>query len=368
MKPIYHLILKTLVFPFYQQHAGLFFFVFFLMFGVVESSQLINYHESLIYGMLSSSLFLVIVLLIWLVYFLKCFVFVAQKCEAPDYHILNELSSLSQVKTFQIFLILFFLIFEPVIIYTLAILTLALKSGFYFPSAIIVLFQISSLILCSWISSQQIHKRHLPAHFTIPSFKIPFNRPLFLFYISHLSKNQKVGILLSKIFSILSIYIVLQAMDVNEDIRIPAIALLFGLLAHSFLVFDMKRFEDERLQWMRSLPYHTHFLYLNYLLVFSLILAPEMLLLAGSIGNKITLLDWIELYAFGIGFLVFIYARLFKFVKNTDLYMQFMLWVFLATFFLILCNLVSLLALAFCIGSFLIIKKRYYVYESNVLV
>ncbi len=368
MRPIYHLILRTLVFPFYQQHAGLLFFVFFIMFGVVESSHLINYHQSLIYGMLSSSLFLLIVLFIWLLYFLKCFLFVVQKIEAPDYRILYELSCLSPAKTFQLFIFLYFLILEPVIIYSGVILILAMKSGFYLPAVSIMLFQVSGLLLCSWVSTQHIHKRHLPAQFTIPSFKIPFNRPLFLFYISHLSKNQKVGILLSKLFSIFSIYIVMQAMDAHEDIRISAIVLLFGLIAHSFLVFDIKRFEDERLSWMRSLPYPVLSLYFNYVLVFALILAPEMLLFAGTMGNKITPVDWIELYAFGIGFLVFIYARLFKFVENTDLYMQFIFWVFLGTFFLVLCDLVPFLALGFGIGSFFIISKRHYLYESKVLV
>jgi hypothetical protein len=366
MRPIYHLIQRTLAFPFYQQHAGLLFFIFYVMFGLVESSQLLNYHQSLIYGILNSIQFLVIVLTIWLLYFLKCYIFVRQKCEAPDYHFINELSSLSKGKTFLLFAFLYLIIFLPVLIYTIAILTVAIKSGLYLPATTILLFQTSSLIICSWASSQQIHKRHLPGRFTIPSLKVSFNRPLFLFYISHLFKNQKIGILLSKLFSIVSIYIVLQAMDVHEDIRIPALVLLFGLIAHAFLIFDMKRFEDERLTWMRALPYSTFSLILNYLLVFTLILTPEMMLLAGSIGNKITLLNWVELYAFGIGFLAFIYIRLFKFVGNTDLYMQFILWVFLGTFFLIVCNLVPFLALLSSLGSFFIFRKRYYRYESQV--
>ena len=366
MRPIYHLIQRTLVFPFYQQHAGLFFFVFYVMFGLVESSQLLHYHQSLIFGMLSSTLFLLIVLVIWLLYFLKCFIFVRQKCEAPHYHFIYELAKLSKGKIFPFFALLYLAIFMPILVYTVAILIVAMKSNLYLPAIIILLFQTSCLLLCSWASTQQIHKRHLPNRFIIPSFKIPFNRPLALFYISHLSKNQKVGILLSKLFSIVSIYIVLQAMDIHEDIRIPGLALLFGLIAHAFLIFDMKRFEDERLTWMRALPYSTISLYLNYLLVFTLILIPEMMLLAGSLANKITFLNWVELYAFGIGFLAFIYIRLFKFVENTERYMQFMLWVFLGTFFLIICDLVPFVALAFGIASFFILHKRYYLYESQV--
>jgi hypothetical protein len=367
MRPIHQVIQRALVVPFYQQHAGLFFFVFYVMFGLVESSQLINYHQSLIYGMLSSTLFLLIVLFIWLLYFLKCFILIRQKCEAPQYHFIHELASLPPSSLLYHFIILYIMIFMPVMLYSIIIVAIALKTGFYTSAIIILLFQASSLLLCSWASAQQIQQRHLPSRFTIPSFKVPFNRPLFLFYISHLSKNQKVGILLSKIFSILSIYIVLQAMDVHEDVRIPALVLLFGLIGHGFLIYDMKRFEDERLHWMRALPYSTISLYINYLLVFTLILAPEMMLLAGSIGNKVTLLNWVELYAFGIGFLAFIYIRLFKFVGNTDLYMQFMLWVFLGTFFLIVCNIVLILALVSSLGSFFIFRKRYYRYESQVL-
>jgi hypothetical protein len=368
MRPIYHLIQRALAFPFYRQHAGLFLFIFFIMFGLVESSQLLNYHQSLIYGMLSSTVFLLIVLFIWLLYFIKCFIFVTQKCEAPDYHFIHELASLPPSKLLQYFVILYVMIFMPVAIYTIVILIMAMKSGFYTQAIIIVVFQACGLLLCSWTSSQQIHKRHLPNLFSIPAFNIPFNRPLALFYISHLTKHQKVGILLSKLFSVLSIYIVLQAMDLREDVRIPAIVLLFGLTAHGFLIFDMKRFEDERLPWMRALPYSTLSLYLNYLLVFTLILTPEMMLLAGSIGNKITLLNWVELYAFGVGFLAFIYVRLFKFMENTEVYMQFMLWVFLGTFFLIVCKLVPFLVLVLSIGSFFAFHKRYYLYESQARV
>jgi hypothetical protein len=365
MRPIYYLIQRTLIFPFYQQHAGLFFFVFYVMFGLVESSQLINYHRSLIYGMLSSALFLLIVLAIWLLYFLKCYIFVRQKCEAPKYHFIYELARLTKGKTVLFFAFLYLIIFMPILVYTVAILIVAMNSGFYLPAIIILFFQTSGLLLCSWASSEQIHKRHLPNRITFPSFNIPFTRPLALFYLSHLTKHQKVGILLSKLFSIMSIYIVLQAMDFHEDIRIPGLVLLFGLIAHAFLIFDMKRFEDERLTWMRALPCSTLYLYLNYLLVFTLILIPEMLLLGGSIGNKITLLNWVELYAFGIGFLAFIYTRLFKYVESTDHYMQFMLWVFLGTFFLIVCKLVPFLVLVLNIGSFFFFHKRYYLYESQ---
>ncbi len=62
MKAILHMMIKALVVPFYKDHAGMLIFVFFLMFGVVEASQVVNYHLALIHAMLSSGIFLLIVL------------------------------------------------------------------------------------------------------------------------------------------------------------------------------------------------------------------------------------------------------------------------------------------------------------------
>ena len=63
--------IKAMVIPFYKNHAGLLFFVFFTMFGIVESTQIVFYPVSLIHGMLSSGAFLLIVLMTWLFYQLK---------------------------------------------------------------------------------------------------------------------------------------------------------------------------------------------------------------------------------------------------------------------------------------------------------
>jgi len=47
---------------FYERHAGLLFFVFYVMFGMVESGQLVSYHLGLIYGAIGAPVFLALVL------------------------------------------------------------------------------------------------------------------------------------------------------------------------------------------------------------------------------------------------------------------------------------------------------------------
>jgi hypothetical protein len=54
--------------PFYQRHAGLFLFIFILMFGVVHGQELWFYHLALINAMLGSPVFMGVVSLVWLLY------------------------------------------------------------------------------------------------------------------------------------------------------------------------------------------------------------------------------------------------------------------------------------------------------------
>ena len=84
MLPVIRIFNKVIVGQFYQQHAGLLLFVFFIMFGIVEGSQLVYYYLSLIYGMLGSPVFLGIVFFIWVLYSFKCIQFTKTAMSLPQ--------------------------------------------------------------------------------------------------------------------------------------------------------------------------------------------------------------------------------------------------------------------------------------------
>ena len=365
MKDIHLTLQRSIAFSFYQQHTGMFFFVFFLMFGVVESTQLVSYHLSLIYGMLSSTLFLLLVMGVWLLYFLKCLHFVLKTTDATDYFFLTHLATVSRLQTFSVFLFLQFTLFLPVSIYTIIILAVAVKSGFYYHTILILFYQVSFWLFSSWVITRNIHQKHINRYIKIPSFQIPVDRPLPLFYTSHLLRQQKVGVLISKLFSIAIIYIVLQTMDPFDDIRIALLAFLFGLISHSFLVFELKRFENEHLHWLRTLPISLYARFLYYFAIYSIILLPEMIMWTASIGKKISFSNWLLLYSFGTSFLVCLHVRLFKSEQTMDTYTQFLLLFFLFSFFLILCKLAIILPLTLLFIAYLLFTQRFYVYEPT---
>ncbi|MDZ7646430.1 MAG: hypothetical protein U5K54_04210 [Cytophagales bacterium] len=118
MRDILHMMIKVLVIPFYKNHAGLLFFVFFLMFGIVESTQIVLYHTSLIYGMLSSGMFLVVVFVIWLLYQLKSLHFLLKISGSESHAFLNELALLPTAQSYLYFLLISFMTSLPVFLYT----------------------------------------------------------------------------------------------------------------------------------------------------------------------------------------------------------------------------------------------------------
>lgn len=63
---------KIFTAQFYIQNTGFFLVLFYLMFGVVDSSSLLSYHRSLMMGFLEGHSFLLLVLFLWTLYLLKC--------------------------------------------------------------------------------------------------------------------------------------------------------------------------------------------------------------------------------------------------------------------------------------------------------
>ncbi len=365
MKSVHTMLYRSLALPFYTKHLGMFFVIFFLMFGVVESSQVISYHVSLIYGMFNSIVFFMAVMLAWTLYQLKCLHFILTTSEQSEYSFLRELATLSLRQTFIAFLALQFTLFLPVMVYTLFILAIAAKEGFSVHAVIIIAYQVLLCGLSAWIAVRRAHQHHVATAFKIPTLTVPFNRVLPFFYISHLLRQQKMGALISKLLSIAILYMVLQVMDILDDVRIPLLTLLFALVAHSSLVFELKRFEDIYLHWSRSLPKSIVSQFLNYLLVYFILLLPEMILLSGSVGRKIALVNWMMIYTFGVSFLTFLHIQLFKQKQNMESYTQFLLWFFLLVFFLILCKLGFALSVVLMAGAYVLLQKRFYQYEPT---
>lgn len=76
MQPLTNILLKIFARGFYTAHAGLLAVGFFVMFGMVEPGQIVNYHKTLMLTMVSSPLMLAVVFAAWFIYAAKCWHYV----------------------------------------------------------------------------------------------------------------------------------------------------------------------------------------------------------------------------------------------------------------------------------------------------
>jgi hypothetical protein len=354
---------KVLVKKFYERNVGLLFFVFYLMFGVVESNQLISYHRSLIYGVLSSPIFLLGVMGIWILYSAKYLQLVLSELAEPHNQFLKDYSRLSKSQQFWPMLFSVVMMDQPVLIYSGFIVGIGLVSQQYWPTMAVILFHVIKLIACARIILHRIdtlHERKTTK--LLPAIQWPWKKYFPFFYVGHFTNQLPLALLFTKAFSLFAIIGFMQITTDHYDNRTALMGLLFGLMAHSVIIFESRRLEETRLTFARGLPIST-LKRLGYLCLFyGLLLLPELMLL---IVNKLVWYDVMLVGLFAISYLLHQHTRLYRHPFNIDKHTTYTFGLFLVSFMLVLFKLFWLEAVALAALSFYQYHRDYYKFEAS---
>jgi hypothetical protein len=137
-----YVIIKTLVAKFYERNAGLLFFIFFIMFGVVESGQILYYHLSLIYGLMEAPVFLAIVCAVWVLYVLRMVQFTFNQLAKTENSFLFDLAKLNSTQSLMVLFVSQILMYEPVLFYSIFILGVAISTNHFAVTVFILGFHV----------------------------------------------------------------------------------------------------------------------------------------------------------------------------------------------------------------------------------
>jgi hypothetical protein len=139
--------------------------------------------------------------------------------------------------------------------------------------------------------------------------------------------------------------------------------LLFGLMAHSVIIFESRRWEETYLTFARGLPIPMikRFLFLS--LFFGVLLMPELVLLA---INKIVWYDLLLITLFAVFYLVYQHTRLYRGSFTIDGHTTFTFGLCLVSFMLVLFKLYWLEAFALGSIGFYQYKRDFYNFEASV--
>jgi hypothetical protein len=354
---------KVLVKKFYERNVGLLLFVLYLMFGVVESNQLINYHRSLIYSVLTSPIFLLGVMGVWILYSVKYLQLILSELAEPHNQFLKDYSRLTQPQQFWPMLLSIFIMDEPVLIYSAFIVGVGFATQQYLAVFLVLVFHSAKLVACTQIVLKRINSLHeRKTTKLMPTVQWPWRRYFPFFYLGHFTNQLPLALLFTKAFSLFAIIGFMQISTDHYENRTALMGLLFGLMAHSVIIFESRRFEETYLTFSRGLPLPMIKRFIFLAVFYGVLLMPEIVLLA---VNKIVWLDILFIAFFGIFYLVYQHTRLYRGKFTIDAHTTFTFGLFLISFMLVLFKLYWLEAIGLSALGFYQYNRDYYNFEAT---
>lgn len=354
------LLIKTLGLSFYQQHAGLFLVVFYLLFGAVEGSQLISYHLAILMAICSSPLVLLLLFAIWVLYSIKAVLFIHKKLALAEYQFVKNITSIATRKQQLLWFKVYCFLLLPILIYAGFIVFIALKHQFYSSLLITVLGLFSVLYLLSVYTFQRNNYVFKPAKVWVKLPVLKINRPFGLWPIFYLLNEQKLMFLVCKVVSILFFKaILLLFADVGNDIRVYLTAMLAVALSHAILIFNLIKFDAFYQAFANALPIANWKRLMNWMVVLLLLLLPEFGLLIWF-----TTFNWAYSaigIVFSAGLMLSLFTLVYSFRADMESYMKCLLFFFFVSMLAILAGyylLFSLLSVGLAIGVFLWIYPK----------
>jgi hypothetical protein len=362
------LLIKTFVKPFYRQHAGLFVFLFTIMFGVVsviDGAKFTDYHFFLIQGMMRNSFLFLLVLLLWFLYTKKSEQFVVNILMRPDYSFLNVLSLLESKRLYRMLVWIQFLLILPIIIYACIIFAAGFYMHEYIKCLLILLYIIGiCLISARWylyyIQNPGRHPWTLSRIFSLKVSETPY-WSLFIRYIGIDKKLLFTGI---KIYScsVLYLMIVNQA-RVEYDLRMIMIFFSMGILGHGLLVHQLRDMEETSLTFYRTVPISLLKRFTQYAILYFILLIPEIITIIFLTPRYLHFEDAITLILISYSILLFLNSLLFiQFFRMKD-YLKIILCIFFIEYFFVLSGTIALLSILLFISAIIMFFSSYYRFE-----
>jgi hypothetical protein len=361
------LLMKSFIKPFYRQHAGLFVFLFIILFGavgMVDGAGLMAFHLSLIGGMLKNVNILLVVFLIWFLYSKKTGQFVMNILRRPDFSFLQMLAQLDIKKLYLLMVWVQFLLFLPIIFYTLIIIT----AGVYFhaySAILIILLYILMLILV--FSGWYLYKIQNPGKPLSKTGKFSFisrKTPYWSLFIRYIGRDKKLLFTGIKTYSCVVLFLmVINQTRIEYDLSMILLFFSLGILGHGLIIHQLRDLEETRLTFYRSAPLSLFNRFTQYSLIYFILLIPEIITIGLLTPFYLHYSDAIIFVLFSFSILMFLNSLLFiQFFRMKD-YLKIILCIFIFIYICVLTVSIPWLCIILFLSSFAIFYGRYYQFE-----
>lgn len=365
MKSLFRIFNLTIIKEYYRQNAVFIFAVMMFAFGFLRAIE----HITFIKNVLKYPSLLGLVFVAWALHGLKVTLFTLRLLEAKQNEFLYHARLFPPLKRFLVLCLLQFSLIQLTFLYALAMIKFGIEDKQWLAVGYIIVFNIALLIIGAFIYEYRIQRPNSEQVRSKPiqQFIARFRTPGYLFFIRYLFSKQPVLLLLTKLFSCLVLMGVCNLYLTDDyDERLLTLGGLFVAAGHTVFCQQYFLFENKFLLITKNLPLNYIQRLLNYLLAYSILLLPEIIVLARNLPADVSFVY--------MGILViFILSMIFlnhhvQYINNIshDAFMQRLFFTGILFLVLIMFKIpVILMALInFSIAAF-VFKKHYYLSEFN---
>lgn len=377
LPPLANVLVKTLGKDFYRSHAGffLFFFITFLMYFFfinvlnethIPPEELIVYNLILVLTFVGNPFIAILIFIVWLIYTVKSWNYITgQLLITNNAYLFYSSTSFSRSKQFLNWLILQWFVSIPLISYGLFSIVVGAIFNHYIIPAFVLLYLMLLTSITSGLYVWKINRLKEFAGQSLLLKKINFLRkPFFSLFLFYMVDKLKLKYIVTKTFSlfIISGFFYLFPNEI-KDMRLKCIVVLCLILAHIVLIYDFFRFEDTFLKFARNLPNSPIKIFTNYALLYLMLLLPESL----YILFNFEFLEAMFLVLLEFTTALLFYSLLYCIGLNMSKFIKWLFFLSLLMCLIAMFNVFWILIPINLIFSFIIVYKRYYRIEIELL-
>lgn len=370
MNPLANILFKSLIKPYYKQNAGLFAFLIFIMFAAVgraNEAGLLEYHYSLIRALLINPVILIGVFTAWFLYAQKCEQFVAQTLSRQDHAFLDILCRLRPLQSFGLLLIVQFVLFLPVSLYSILIIGVALYHHWYAQLILVCLYILALCLLTDcWYVYLLYHpgKTWLLSRWRIPAVYLERFYPVL--FVRYILKKRKLLYFVIKLYSCGILYLMVVNQTTTEhDLGMIILFYSFGLFGHGVLIHRLRNMEETGLFFYRGLAVSIVGRYLQYAGLYFFLFIPEMMTIGWLTPYHLQYSAAFLFVFFGYSVLLLLNSLLFIRAFSMLDYLKILVGIFFMVFIGVLTGFILWFATFSIILSGYVFSVKYYHYEQK---
>ncbi|WP_160717984.1 hypothetical protein [Chitinophaga solisilvae] len=356
---------------FYVQNTGFFLVLFYLLFGVVNSSSLISYHYSLMLGFLGNKGFLLLVLLLWTAYLLKCTGFVLKVMQTQGYEFLYAtMGSMEKKKRRKIWFLIHTGIYMPVLIYAAIAASVAVQKGWMLSAGIVIVFNVA---MCVWPLALYERKLAQPDVLFFTGqlqrwINRHFTKPPVLFFLYELLTQFPRRLFSTKLFSAAVLWITFYLMRSGEyfELRGLEIGVMLSVLLHLQIILHHRAFDDTWLNFMDNLPISMFRHYSRLMGVYAILYLPEIIMIAVNARTLATAAGLVMVFALAFSLLVLFRCLLFYPKINPEIQVRYVLLISFVVLFMVLGRYEWPAIILLQIAAAVIFFRKYRSYEPYI--